>query len=119
MPAVYRNPVPGVHAKRGRWFTPFAPDDPEGKVRVPTHMVLLAGFEMEVAVAVVGRQRVAVNERSDEEGGSGLSSRERKPLMSALHEHSFRREIKSGKVSFPTPPPLKPRTSQQTHPAQR
>jgi hypothetical protein len=29
-----------------RWFTPFAPDDPKRQVRVPTHMILLSGFEM-------------------------------------------------------------------------
>ena len=36
--------------RHDRWFTPFKPGDPEGKVRVPTHMVLLAGFKMSKAM---------------------------------------------------------------------
>lgn len=54
VPAVYCNSVVGGGKHAVRWYTPFALGDPAGKVRVPTHLVLLAGFEMGVAVAPAG-----------------------------------------------------------------
>ena len=44
---VYLNKVPGST----RWYTPFEAGDAKGRARVPSHMVLMAGVAMEVAVA--------------------------------------------------------------------
>ena len=44
---VYLNRVPST----SRWYTPFEAGDAAGRARVPSHMILLAGVAMEVAVA--------------------------------------------------------------------
>ena len=49
---VYLNKVPSAT----RWYTPFEAGDAEGRARVPSHMVLLAGVAMEVAVAPAAPQ---------------------------------------------------------------
>ena len=46
--ALYLNPVRGITGI-DRWFLPYDPDDARGKVRVPTHFVLQAGFQMDEA----------------------------------------------------------------------
>ena len=46
--AEYLNPVRGVQGTAG-WYYPYPADDERRKVRVPSHMVLLAGFAMPAA----------------------------------------------------------------------
>ena len=49
---VYLNKVPSAT----RWYTPFEAGDTEGRARVPSHMVLMAGVAMEMAVAPAAPQ---------------------------------------------------------------
>lgn len=48
--ARFRNPVERVRGC-SKWYTDFLPDDPEGDVVVPTHLILRAGFVMAPAEA--------------------------------------------------------------------
>ena len=52
--AVYLNVVSGGGAQLKRWYTPFEQGDAQGRVRVPTHMILMAGFSMPKGVDAVG-----------------------------------------------------------------
>ena len=46
--AVYLNPVRGIKGTK-QWYLPYDANDARGKVRVPTHFVLQAGFTMDAA----------------------------------------------------------------------
>ena len=48
--AVYLNPVRGIQGARG-WYLPYPKSDARRKVRVPSHLILHAGFNMPPAVA--------------------------------------------------------------------
>jgi hypothetical protein len=50
--AIHLNPVIGKGLKH--WWTPYAHGNAQGKVRVPTHMILMAGFSMPAGQNVEG-----------------------------------------------------------------
>ena len=55
--ACYLSAVTGgaqVTREMPRWYTPYPQGDARGKVRVPTHMILMAGFSMPAATNVPG-----------------------------------------------------------------
>ena len=76
--AVYLNKVPGGRELSG-WYTPFALGDARGNVRVPTHMVLMAGFSMPVGTNVPGAKKwVDPTGRDPAYPGGPLSAKDKK-----------------------------------------
>jgi hypothetical protein len=53
--ALWLNKVGGGGAQLKGWYTPFEQGDAQGRVRVPTHMILMAGFSMPAGTNVPGR----------------------------------------------------------------
>jgi hypothetical protein len=76
--AVYLNKVPGGRELSG-WYTPFALGDARGNVRVPTHMVLMAGFSMPAGTNVPGAKKwVDPTGRDPAYPGGPLSAKDKK-----------------------------------------